>query len=195
MCFLSGVFFVETPPRVLFTREIPRVLFTATFPRVFSRASRSLEKNFSFLQRRKVASLPAFSRVLFRPPRAERSRQRPHRGESTGSRQITAVKRRRAPPVPGWVTAREPGVALASFLSLRVRGPVWAPFFITRYQGALSGSLFCHSISGGPVGLPFLSLVIRGPGRAPFFVTRNRPSLSLSVFEPRPPVPGVPLSS
>ena len=166
MCFLLAKFRVCFLPRLFRESSLARLVRS--------------KKNFHFFKEEKSPLFPL-------------SRQRPHRGESTGSRQITAVKRRRAPPVPGWVTAREPGVALASFLS--VRGPVWAPFFITRYQGARLGSLFCHSLSGGPVGLPFLSLVIRGPGRAPFFVTRNRPSLSLSVFEPRPPVPGVPLSS
>lgn len=87
VCFLSGVFFVETPPRVLFTREIPRVLFTATFPRVFSRASRSLEKNFHFFKEEKSplfrslanAHTAAKAPVLVRSPQLSAAGPRQYR--------------------------------------------------------------------------------------------------------------------
>ena len=42
-------------------------------------------------------------------------RQRPYHVESTGSRPITEVKQRRARLVPGWVTAWEHRVLLATF--------------------------------------------------------------------------------
>ena len=70
----------------------------------------------------KFTFVSAFFNSLFVQVLYARSRsvymQRPYRVDSTGSRPITEVKRRRARPVLGWVTALEARVPLLYFFFL-----------------------------------------------------------------------------
>ena len=98
-----------------------------------------------------VGTFKGYTRMVFAV-----CRQRPYHVESTGSRPITEVKQRRARLVPGWVTAWEHRVLLATFFLFSFL----LIFFSFSFLLFSLFSFFLSLFSSKPLGISYLFLYV-----------------------------------